>query len=123
MRVANKLTPETKNKMTKPRHGLGKNQVKTLQLLVPKSKRLGGYTEDTRETAPSCLCGADRSQASIQQIKKIRQDNGLHRVVYMAKTKARQALDRSRKVINTKITCKVVYMAKSKARQSTRQVK
>ena len=88
--------------MTKPGHGLGKNQVKTLQLLVPKSKRLGGYTEDTQEStpsclcgadrgqasAPSCLCGADRSQASIQQIKKIRQDNGLHRVVYMAKTKA-----------------------------------
>ena len=45
MRVANKLTPETKNKTTKPRHGLGKNQVKTLQLLVPKSKRLGGYTQ------------------------------------------------------------------------------
>ena len=88
MRVANKLTPETKNKTTKPGHGLGKNQVKTLQLLVPKSKRLGGYTEDTRESAPSCLCGADSSQASIQQIKKIRQDNGLHRVVYMAKTKA-----------------------------------
>ena len=70
MRVANKLTPETKNKTTKPRHGLGKNQAKTLQLLVPKSKRLGGYTEDTRESAPSCLCGADRSQANTQQIKR-----------------------------------------------------
>ena len=46
MRVANKLTPEPK-KMTKPGHGLGKIQVKTLQLLVPNSKRLGGYTEDT----------------------------------------------------------------------------
>ena len=110
MRVANKLTPETKNKTTKPGHGLEKNQVKTLQLLVPKSKRLEGYTEDTRESAPSCLCGTDRSQASAL-------------VVYVAKTKARQALDRSRKVVNTKITCKVVYIAKTKARQSTRQVK
>ena len=45
MRVANKLTPE--KKMTKPGHGLGKIQVKTLQLLVPNNKRLGGYTEDT----------------------------------------------------------------------------
>ena len=45
MRVANKLTPEPKNKMTKPGHGLGKIQVKTLQLLVPNSKRLGGYTQ------------------------------------------------------------------------------
>ena len=88
MRVANKLTPGPKNKTTKPGHGSGKNQVKTLQLLVPKSKRLGGYTEDTRESTLSCLCGVDRSQASIQWIKKIHQDNGLHRVVYMAKTKA-----------------------------------
>ena len=47
MRVANKLTPGPKNKMTKPEHGSGKIQVKTLQLLVPNSKRLGGYTEDT----------------------------------------------------------------------------
>ena len=47
MRVANKLTPGPKNKTTNPRHGLGKTQVKTLQLLVPNSKRLGGYTEDT----------------------------------------------------------------------------
>ena len=47
MRVANKLTPGPKSKMTKPGHGLGKIQVKTLQLLVPNSKRLGGYTEDT----------------------------------------------------------------------------
>ena len=51
MRVANKLTPEPKSKMadktTKPGHGSGKIQVKTLQLPVPNSKRLGGYTEDT----------------------------------------------------------------------------
>ena len=47
MRVANKLTPGPKSKTTKPEHGSGKIQVKTLQLLVPNSKRLGGYTEDT----------------------------------------------------------------------------
>ena len=47
MRVANKLTPGPKSKMTKPENGSGKIQVKTLQLLVPNSKRLGGYTKDT----------------------------------------------------------------------------
>ena len=47
MRVAYKLTPDSKSKTTKPEHGSGKIQVKTLQLLVPKSKRLGGYTKDT----------------------------------------------------------------------------
>ena len=104
MRVANKLTPEIKSKRLKLSLGIDQSNIKskTLQLLVPNSKRLEGYTEDTRESAPSCLCGVDRSQASIQRIKKIRQDNGLHRVVYMAKTKAGQALDRSRKVVNTK---------------------
>ena len=51
------------------------------------------------------------------------QESCLHRVVYMAKTKVKQALDRSRKVVNKKITRIVVYMAKTKARQSTRQVK
>ena len=47
MRVANKITPRPKSKMTKPGHGSGKIQVKTLQLLVPNNKRLRGYTEDT----------------------------------------------------------------------------
>ena len=47
MRVANKLTPEPKRKMTetKPGHKSDQFQDKTLQLLVPNSKRLGGYTQ------------------------------------------------------------------------------
>ena len=45
MRVTNKLTPGPKSKMTKPEHGSGKIQVKTLQLLVPNSKRLRGYIQ------------------------------------------------------------------------------
>ena len=47
MRVANKLTPETKSKTTetKPEYKSEQFQDKTLQLLVPNSKRLGGYTQ------------------------------------------------------------------------------
>ena len=47
MRVANKLTPEPKSKMTetKPEHKSEQFQDKTLQLLVLNSKRLGGYTQ------------------------------------------------------------------------------
>ena len=47
MRVANKLTPEPKSKTieTKPEHKSERFQEKTLQLLVPNSKRLGGYTQ------------------------------------------------------------------------------
>ena len=47
MRVANKLTPETKSKMTetKPEHKSEQFQDKTLQLLVSNSKRLRGYTQ------------------------------------------------------------------------------
>ena len=47
MTVANKLTPEPKSKMTenKPEHKSEQFQDKTLQLLVPNSKRLGGYTQ------------------------------------------------------------------------------
>ena len=84
MRVANKLTPETKNKTTetKPEHRSEQFQDKTLQPLVPNSKRLGGYTGDTQE-------------------HKVCQDNDLNQVVHMAQTKARQALGRSRKVVNT----------------------
>ena len=46
MRVRNKLTPEQKSKTTEtmPEHKLEQFQHKTLQLLVPNSKRLGGYT-------------------------------------------------------------------------------
>ena len=49
MRVANKLTPEPKSKTTetKPKHKSEQFQDKTLQLLVPNSKRLGGYTQMT----------------------------------------------------------------------------
>ena len=47
MRVANKLTPEPKSKTTetKPEHKSEQFQDKTLQLFVPNSKRLGGYTQ------------------------------------------------------------------------------
>ena len=51
MRVANKLTPGPKNKTTKPGHGSRKIQVKTLQLLVPNSKRLRGYTQKIPRSA------------------------------------------------------------------------
>ena len=49
MRVANKLTPEQKSKTieTKLEHKSERFQDKTLQLLVPNSKRLGGYTQMT----------------------------------------------------------------------------
>ena len=86
MRVANKLTPKTKSKMTETKlgHRPGQFQDKTLQLLVPNSKRLGGYTGDTQE-------------------HKVCQDNDLNQVVYTAQMKARQALDRSRKFVKTMI--------------------
>ena len=47
MRVANELTPETKSKTTetKPGHRPEQFQDKTLQLLIPNSKRLGGYIQ------------------------------------------------------------------------------
>ena len=78
MMVANKLEPEIKAKRLKLSLGIDQSNFKskTLQLLVPNSKRLGGYTGDTQERK---------------------------RVVYRAQKKARQALDRSRKVVNTKI--------------------
>jgi len=51
MRVANKLTPEIKSKQLKLSLGIDQSNIKsrTLQLLVPNSKRLGGYTGDTKE--------------------------------------------------------------------------
>ena len=51
MRVANKLTPEPKSKMTetKPKHKLEQFQDKTLQLLVPNSKRLGATLRRSQE--------------------------------------------------------------------------
>ena len=47
MRVANKLTPKPKSKTTetKPEHKSEQFQDKNLQLFVPNSKRLGGYTQ------------------------------------------------------------------------------
>ena len=53
MRVANKLTPEPKRKTTenKPEHKSEQFQDKTLQLLVPNSKRLGGYTQKILRSA------------------------------------------------------------------------
>ena len=76
MRVANKLTPETKSKTTetKPENRPEQFQDKTLQLLVRNSKRLGGYTRDTQEHKDlhitSCLHGTEEGQTSTQQIKK-----------------------------------------------------
>ena len=53
MRIANKLTPEPKSKTTetKPEHKSEQFQDKTLQLLVPNSKRLGGYTQKIPRSA------------------------------------------------------------------------
>ena len=53
MRVANKLTPEPKSKTTenKPEHKSEQFQDKTLQLLVPNSKRLRGYTQKIPRSA------------------------------------------------------------------------
>ena len=47
MRVANKLIPDTKSKTTETKHEYKSEQFqdKTLQLLVPNSKRFGGYTQ------------------------------------------------------------------------------
>ena len=51
MRVANKLELEIKSKQPKLSLGIDQSNItsKTLQLLVPNSKRLGGYTRDTKE--------------------------------------------------------------------------
>ena len=51
MRIANKLEPEIKSKQPKLSLGIDQSNImsKTLQLLVPNSKRLGGYTGDTKE--------------------------------------------------------------------------
>ena len=72
MRVANELTPKTKSKMTetKPGHRPEQFQDKTLQLLAPNSKRLGGYTGDTQEHKDlhitNCLHGIEEGQTSTQ---------------------------------------------------------
>ena len=79
---------------TKPEHKSERIQDKTLQLLVPNSKRLGGYTRDTQEHKKKDRKVLNKSRKFVKITR---------RVVYMAKTKARQALDRSRKVVNTKI--------------------
>ena len=84
MRVANELTPETKSKTTetKPGHRPEQFQDKTLQLLVPNSKRLGGYTGDTQEHKDlhitSCLHGTEEGQTSTRQIRKGCQQKDLH---------------------------------------------
>ena len=108
MKVANKLEPKIKAKRLKLSLGIDQSNFKskTLQLLVPNSKRLGGYTGDTQEREDlhitSCLHGTKEGQKSTRQIKKVCQHKDL-RVVYMAQKKTGQALDRSRKVVNTKI--------------------
>ena len=67
MRVANKLTPETKSKTTttKPEHKSEQFQDKTLQLFVPNSKRLGGYTQmDVLFSSKKCT-SLRRSQEAL----------------------------------------------------------
>ena len=51
MRVANKLEPEIKSKQPKLSLGIDQSNItsNTLHLLVPNSKKLEGYTEDTKE--------------------------------------------------------------------------
>ena len=67
--------------MTETKPGLRpeKFQDKTLQLLVPNSKRLGGYTGDTQEhkdlRITSCLHGTKEGHTSTQQIKKVCQNS------------------------------------------------
>ena len=53
MRVANKLTPKPKSKTTKTKHEHKSEQFqdKTLQPLVPNSKRLKGYTQKIPKSA------------------------------------------------------------------------
>ena len=60
----------------------------------------------------------DESQTSTRQIKKVCQDNDLHYgVVYMVQTKARQALGKPRKFVNTTIYIhRVVYTTQMKVR-------
>ena len=60
MRVDNKVTPEPKSKMieTKPEHKSEQLQDKTLQLLVPNSKRLGGYTHPGKHLDDACTYSA-----------------------------------------------------------------
>ena len=84
MKVPNKLEPEIKAKRLKLSLGIDQSNFKskTLQLLVPNSKRLEGYT------------GRYPRKAVNTKIY-------IQRVVYRAQEKARQALDRSRKVVNT----------------------
>ena len=100
MRVANKLTPETKSKTTetKPEHRPEQFQDKTLQLLVPNSKRLEGYTGDTQEHKDlhitSCLHGTKEGQTSTRQIKKGCQHKDLHIMSCLHGTKEGQTSTR-----------------------------
>ena len=89
MSVANKLTPEIKSKTTEIKHEHRPQQFqdKTLQLLVPNSKRLGGYTGDTQERKDlhitSCLHGTKEGQTSTRQIKKGCQHKDLYITSYL----------------------------------------
>ena len=100
MRVANKLTLEPKSKTTetKPEHKSEQFQGKTLQLLVPNSKRLGGYTRDTQEHKDrhitSCLHGTKEGQTSTRQIKKGRQHKDLYITSCLLKQKSTRQIIR-----------------------------
>ena len=93
MRVANKLTPETKNKTTKPGHGLGK-KIKS-------------------RPSSSLFQKARGSGATLKTLKSP------HRVVYVAQTGARQALNRSRNNVQSYSHGKVESKTKYSASQIT----
>ena len=89
MRVANKLTPETKNKTTKPGHGLGKKiKSRPSSSLFQKARGSGA----TLKTLKSLHRVVYEAQTGARQA---------HRVVYAAQTGARQAFNRSRKFVKT----------------------
>ena len=93
MRVANKLTPETKNKTTKPGHGLGKKI---------KSRPSSSLFQKVRG-----------SGATLKTLKSP------HRVVYAAQIGVRQALNRSRNNVQSCSHGKVESKTKYSASQIT----
>ena len=112
MRVANKLEPEIKSKRLKLSLGIDQSNFKskTLQLLVPNSKRLRGYTGDTQERKDLHITSCLQLDGSR---KVVNTKIYIQRVVYSAQEKAKQALDRSRKIVNTSCLLK---------QKSTRQI-
>ena len=153
MKVANKLEPEIKAKRLKPSLGMDHSNFKskTLQLLVPNSKRLRGYTGNTQEHKDlhitSCLHGIEEGQTSTRQIRKGCQQKDLHITsrlhgmeegqtstrqikkgcqhkdlyIYRVVYMGHKSTRQIKKVYQN--SAQSCYKAKMKARQSTRQVK